>query len=160
MRIDSKLRMLVFIVTISFPAFLLAESPAEAEAAVESALADYRAAWLEGSEKKVMDAVSEDVQLFVPGTDVGRLNGKEAVREFWFPNTDRSYPIRGYEVSGQETYVQGDLAIVTGNSTLDWDTVDAGKVVDQKTSRSEYMTVLRKEDGKWRIFRQMYQMRE
>lgn len=56
MRIDSNLRMLVFIVTISLPAFLLAESPAEVEAAVESALADYRAAWLEGSEEKVMYA--------------------------------------------------------------------------------------------------------
>lgn len=117
-------------------------------------------AWLDGDEAKVLEALSEDVQLFVPTSCPGKVDGKTAVREFWFPSSDRSYPIKVYEISDQEVYVDSDLAVVTGKSQLDWETVESGQVVDQASSRSEYLSVLRKEYGHWRIFRQMYQMRE
>lgn len=74
--------------------------------------------------------------------------------------TDRSYPIKGYEVSDQEIFISGGISVVSGKSILDWQTMEAGEVVDSATSRSEFMTVLRKESGQWRIFRQMYQMRK
>jgi uncharacterized protein (TIGR02246 family) len=160
MRISSGFHLVLLLLLIGIPALCEAEDGKDAEEAVEQTLANYRAAWLEGDQQKVLDSLSEEVQLFVPGSSVGKLDGKEAVSEFWFPPSDLSYPINGYEISGQEIYVQGDLAIVTGKSKLDWDTVEGGRVTRQATSHSEYLSVLRKEDGKWRIFRQMYQMRE
>jgi ketosteroid isomerase-like protein len=127
--------------------------------AVLEALAAYRDAWLGGDEAAVLDTLSDQVQVFVPGSSGGKLDGKQAVREFWFPDSDTSYPIRGYEITGQEVYGDGGLAVVTGKSQLDWDTVANGKVIESATSNSAFITVWRKEGGRWRIFRQMYQMR-
>jgi hypothetical protein len=49
---------------------------------------------------------------------------------------------------------------VEGRSLLSWDTVSRDSVLGSATSRSEYLAILRKEDGNWRIFRQMYVLRE
>jgi hypothetical protein len=43
---------------------------------------------------------------------------------------------------------------------LTWETVKNGKVVDHATSRSDFITVLRREGGRWKIYRQMYQIRD
>jgi len=128
-------------------------------AEVEQILADYRAAWLAGESESVLSILSDKVLLFVPGSSGGRIDGKAAVRDIWFPPSDRSYPIREYEVSDQEIFGTDDLAVASGKSELVWETVEAGKVLDRTTSRSDFITILRKEDGHWRIYRQMYQMR-
>ncbi len=142
------------------PAFGLADSAISQAGSVIKTLADYRVAWLSGNEQQILGMLSDEVQVFVPTATGGKLDGKEAVREFWFPETDRSYPIKEYEISKEEVYVGDELAIVTGLSKLRWQTVEAGEVIDEQTSHSEFMTVMKKENGSWRIFRQMYQMRD
>ncbi|NNE06335.1 MAG: nuclear transport factor 2 family protein [Xanthomonadales bacterium] len=126
---------------------------------VRQMFAEYRGAWLAGDEAGVLSLLSDEVQVFVPGASGGKLDGKAAVKAFWFPPSDISYPIRKYEISDRQIHVQGDLAVVTGRSQLDWDTVEGGEITDSASSSSEFMSVLRREDGQWRIFRQMYQMR-
>ena len=123
-------------------------------------MADYRSAWMNGDEEKVLSNLSDDIQLFVLGNGTEKLEGKQNVKEFWFPQSDVSYPIRSYEISDQNIIGSGELAIATGKSALVWETVENDIVIDSKTSRSDFMTVLRNEKGQWRIYRQMYQMRE
>lgn len=73
----SHFRVLMIAVLICFPGLALADEGLDAKKAVESMLADYRAAWMEGSEVKVMNALSEEVQPFIPSTGVGKLAGNE-----------------------------------------------------------------------------------
>ncbi|NNE06652.1 MAG: nuclear transport factor 2 family protein [Xanthomonadales bacterium] len=129
------------------------------KAGIEKMFSNYRSAWLAGDEAGVLKMLSDDVQIFVPGANGGKLRGINAVRGFWFPESDVRYPIRSYQISDREIYVDGDLAVVTGRSTLDWDTVEEGRVTASASSNSEFMSILKREDGEWRIFRQMYQMR-
>ncbi len=133
-----------------------AQLPAVEIAAVERSLADYRQAWLDGDAERVLSHVSDSVTLFVPGAGASTIVGKEAVRAFWFPATGTRYPIRRYEISQQRTFGGGGYAVSQGWSDLAWDTVIGDSVVSSSTSRSEFITVLRKEEGAWRIYRQMY----
>lgn len=127
--------------------------------AVEATLADYRNAWLSNDTAKVMATVSEDVILFVPGMTAASIVGKANLRSFWFPTTDTVFVIRTYEITDQEIHGSGGYAIAQGTSLLSWDTVAKDSVLASSTSKSEYLSVLRKEDGRWRIFRQMYVLR-
>lgn len=133
--------------------------PPEAIAEVEQALADYRQGWLEQDSARVMAHVSDEVMLFVPGTGASTVSGKERIRTFWFPGGDTVYPIRKYLISNQTIYGAGDLAIAQGTSELAWDTTVRDSVINSAASKSEYLTVLRREDGRWRIYRQIYVLR-
>jgi ketosteroid isomerase-like protein len=128
--------------------------------AVEETLAAYRQAWLDDDRASVLDFLSDEVVLFQPGRTAGRIVGKEAVREFWFPESSVSYPVRGYEISGQEIFGSGMFAAAVGRSELTWETVENGEVTDRTVSRSDFVTILRNEQGGWKIHRQMYQMRD
>jgi len=127
--------------------------------AVETTLEDYRRAWLDNDTTRIMKAVSDNVVLFVPGATAANVVGKPNLRSFWFPSTDTLFLIRTYEITDQEVHGDGVYAIVQGKSLLSWDTVANDSVLSSSTSRSEYLSILRKEDGHWKIFRQMYVIR-
>lgn len=128
----------------------------EALRQAERVLEDYRTAWLAQDSARVLSHVSEEFSLLAPGATV---SGKERVRTFWFPGGDTVYPIRKYEISNQLVYGAGDLAIAQGHSVLAWDTMVKDSVTNSATANSEYLTVLRKEAGRWLIYRQIYVMR-
>jgi len=127
---------------------------------IEQTMAGYRQAWLEDDRVRILDTLSDEIVIFQPGRLTGKIVGKADVGEFWFPQTDERYPARRYEISDQEVFGSGDLAILSGRSVLTWETVKNGKVVDHATSRSDFITVLRREGGRWKIYRQMYQIRD
>jgi uncharacterized protein (TIGR02246 family) len=128
-------------------------------AAVEATLADYRAAWLANDRQQVMNTISDDIVLFVPGQTSRNVVGKDSIQAFWFPRSDTQFVIRKYEITDQQVHGSGTIAVVQGKSTLAWDTVVADSITASATSTSEFLSVLRNEDGRWRIFRQMYVLR-
>jgi ketosteroid isomerase-like protein len=132
--------------------------PAEI-AEVEAVMNSFRQAWLADDSATVMRHVSADVTMFVPGAGAPTLTGKEQLRAFWFPGGGKAYPIRKYENTNQTIYGAGTYAIAQGTSALGWDTTIRDSVISSSTSKSEYVTVLRKEDGQWRIFRNIFVVR-
>ena len=128
-------------------------------AEVEAVMDGFRQAWLANDSATVMRHVSDEVTMFVPGAGAPTLTGKEQLRAFWFPGGGKAYPIRRYENSGQTIYGAGIYAIAQGTSALAWDTTVGDSVLGSSTSKSEYVTVLRKEDGHWRIFRNIFVVR-
>jgi ketosteroid isomerase-like protein len=128
-------------------------------AEVARVLEDYREAWMVNDEARVMGTVSDDVTMFVPGAGGQTLKGSAALRTFWFPKSDTLYRIGRYEVTGQEVHGGGDFAIATGRSELTWDTVARDSVLATSSSNSEFVTVLRRESGGWKLFRQIYVLR-
>lgn len=128
-------------------------------AEVAATLASYRDAWLAGDAEAVMAHVSDSVVLYVPGRGRTPVRGKAAVRAHYFPPADTTYPITRYEIQGERIHVGGDLAVAEGRSVLGFNTVVAGAVVDSASAESEYLTVMVRQDGRWRIHRQMYVVR-
>ena len=135
-------------------------SPAKTDhsdsAIVDSVLTEYRQAWLNDDSAKVLSTLSDSIILFVPGS-TPHLKGKIEVKEFWFPQTDIKYPIRKYEISDQEIYTSSNMAFVQGRSILSWETVKDGSVIKVDTSTSDFITIMKFEEGNWKIFQQMYQ---
>jgi len=43
--------------------------------------------------------------------------------------------------------------------SLGWNTVVGGAVMDSATAESDYLTVMVRDRGRWRIYRQMYVVR-
>lgn len=133
-----------------------AASPESERRAVGQALSDYREAWLANDEERVMRHVAEDFMLFPPGATRKTVVGKAEVRTFWFPASDTVYRITKYEVSGQQIHVGDSLAVEQGTSQLAWDTVARDSVLSSSSSTNEYLTVLRKEQDGWKLFRSMH----
>ena len=128
-------------------------------AQIEAVMDEFRGAWLANDSATVMRHVSDEVTMFVPGAGAPTLTGKEQLRAFWFPGGGKAYPIRKYDNTGQTIFGAGIYAIVQGTSALGWDTTIGDSVLSSSTSKSEYVTVLRKEDGRWRIFRNIFVVR-
>ena len=120
----------------------------------------YRQAWLAGDNAKIMESLSDSIILFPPGKNVQKLQGKEAVRRFWFSTTgDTTYPIRVYEITDQEVFGEDEFIYFTGRSYLEFETRIRDTVQRRDTSRAEFISVYRKENGNWKIFRQMWSVK-
>jgi ketosteroid isomerase-like protein len=122
----------------------------------EQVLESYRRAWVDGDSAAVMSHVSDEFQMFSPSRTV---SGKEQIRVFWFPGGDTVYPIRQYDIRNQRVYGAGEFAVAEGTSLLAWDTTVRDSVIASATSKSEYINVLRKEAGAWKLYRAIFVMR-
>ena len=147
-----------------FCAALLACAPPEdfpeaERAAVAATLEDYRAAWLRNDADAVMAHVSEDFAMVVPGGATPRVEGRAALRSFWFPTEGPTFRVTRYEVSNAAIHGGGRLAVAEGRSALAWDQLAGDSVQQSASSTSDFLTVLRKEDGRWRLYRQIYVLR-
>jgi ketosteroid isomerase-like protein len=134
-------------------------TPAEV-AAVDSTLAAYRNARIANDRSAVLNTLSEDITLFVPGGSARNVSGRDNLATFWFPPSDTIYRIARYEITDQQVHGSGSMAVVQGHSVLAFDTVIDDSVVSSTTSASDFLTIMRNENGQWRIFRQMYAPRQ
>lgn len=124
--------------------------------AIDAVLADFRQAWLDGDNQRVMEHLSGDFTLFVPGSSASTLVGKERVRRYWFPPGDTTYRITKYEIDGARTQGSGIYAIAQGISRLGWDMVVADSVHSTSSSVTEFVSVLKREEGQWKLYRQIF----
>jgi ketosteroid isomerase-like protein len=131
------------------------ESPSSLREA-EQVLEDYRQAWLADDSARVMSHVSDEFAMMTP---VRTVSGKEHVRVYWYPSRDTTYPIRKYDVTSQRVYGSGEYIVAEGLSFLAWDTKVKDSVVASATSKSEYINVLRREAGAWKLYRSIFVMR-
>ena len=122
----------------------------------EQVLEAYRKAWVDGDSAAVMSHVSDEFLMLSPTRTV---SGKEQIRVFWFPGGDTVYPIRKYDITNQRVYGSGEFAVAEGTSLLAWDTTVRDSVIASATSTSEYINVLRKEAGTWKLYRAIFVMR-
>ncbi|MEM9686034.1 MAG: nuclear transport factor 2 family protein [Bacteroidota bacterium] len=128
--------------------------------AIEETMQEYRAAWKSGDSEKVLEKLSSDVMLFQPGKTAKPIVGKEAVSNFWFPESDISYPITAYTVSNQEINGSSTYAYYQGVSKLTWYVLENKVARDTTTSISEFTTILKKENSTWKIHRIMYVLKD
>lgn len=123
---------------------------------IKTFMQDYRTAWKKGDSTAVLEKISSNIILYLPGQTAQPIVGKKAVQEFWFPNTKKTYPILTYEIENEEIGVSSHLAYYQGLSKLTWFTLDRGVGRDTMLSISEFTTLLKKEEEQWKIYRIMY----
>jgi len=117
---------------------------------------DYRTAWKKGDSTAILEKISPNIILYLPGQTAKPLVGKKALRDFWFPNTKKTYPIISYDIENEDIGVSNHLAFYQGLSRLKWYTLDQGVGSDTMLSISEFTTLLKKEEEQWKIYRIMY----
>lgn len=127
---------------------------------IEQTMKEYRNAWMEGDSTAVLHKISSDVILFLPGKTAKPVIGKKAIKEFWFPESDISYPILEYKISNHETKSSGNIAYYQGISKLIWYTKENTIARDTITSISEFTTILKKQNEEWKIHRLMYTLKD
>lgn len=132
--------------------------PPEEIDVIRTTLQAYRQAWLNNDTATVLNTLSEEIALLMPGT-TPNVVGKQHVKDFWFPPADLKYPIRVYEIRDEEIFGSGTYATAHGASLLIWETVKGDSIIAADTSRTEYLTVLKKETT-WKIYRQMFHSKD
>ncbi len=128
--------------------------------AIKQMMQEYRQAWRNGDSTLVLDKLSATIILFQPGKMGKPIFDKRNVSEFWFPKSDIKYPILQYEVENEEIVSSGDMAYYQGVSKLTWCTLENNIGRDTTQSISEFTNILKKEDGKWKIHRIMYNLKD
>jgi ketosteroid isomerase-like protein len=104
--------------------------------------------------------LTNEIILFQPGKNGKPILSKNDVSEFWFPKSDIKYPIIKYEVENEEIVSSGNIAYYQGVSRLTWCTLENNIGRDTILSVSEFTNILKKEDGKWKIHRIMYNLKD
>lgn len=127
---------------------------------IQRMMKEYRQAWRNGDSTLVLDKLTSNIILFQPGKTGKPLFSKSKVSEFWFPKSDIKYPIIQYEVENEEIVSSGNIAYYQGLSKLTWCTLENNIGRDTTQSISEFTNILKKEDGKWKIHRIMYTLKD
>mgnify|MGYP001179580999 CR=1 FL=1 len=119
----------------------------------------YRDAWRSGDSAKIRSLISNEITLYMPDEAGVPKQGKEAVTAFWFPTSDISYPITKYEISNEKIEGCGSMAFYSGISHMEWHVLQNGVHADTTLSVSEFLNVLRKENGVWRLYKIIYNIK-
>lgn len=127
---------------------------------IEQIMQDYRAAWKAGDSSQILQHLSPDIILFQPGKQRAPIVGKKAVSKFWFPKSDIKYPIISYKIEHEEIGGGKKIAYYQGLSKLTWCTLENGIARDTTLSVSEFSNILRNEEGKWKIYRILYNLKD
>lgn len=127
---------------------------------IRNMMQEYRQAWKNGDSASVLNKLSDDIILFLPGKTGKPIITKNNVSEFWFPKSDIKYPIIQYEVKNEDVESSGDMAYYQGLSKLTWCTIENGIARDTIQSISEFTNILKKEGRKWKIYRIMYNLKD
>ncbi len=127
---------------------------------IKHEMQQYRQAWRTGDSTLILKRISPDIILFQPGKTGKPILGKKELSKFWFPESDISYPIIKYEIENEEIGRANKLAYYQGLSKLTWCTSENGVMKDTTHSVSEFTNILRNEDGNWKIYRIMYNLKD
>jgi uncharacterized protein (TIGR02246 family) len=117
-------------------------------AAVRATVDRYVAAWLANDESAVMALLTPD-SVLVPG-EKPPYKGADAIRKYWFAAGSPKTVITRFTNAVDDVHVSGDLAVARGPQSIEWTT--AG---ERWQTHGNYMTVLRRTSGGWRIAVQM-----
>lgn len=127
---------------------------------IELTMHEYREAWKQGDSVAVMNKISPEIILFQTGKSSTPLVGKKEVSDFWFPKSEISYPITEYVISNKEINGSGDYVYYQGISKLSWYTLNNNIASDSSTVVSEFISILRRYGNEWKIYRQMYNIKD
>lgn len=126
-----------------------AASPAEDEQTARAVVERYRQAWLANDAQAVLATFRSDGILLAPGHPAP-IVGRQQIHSYWWPAGGAATEITAFEMTIDRVDVASDLAFVSGHDRVEWVTREPGGA-HRASSRSRFLTVLRREDGSWAI---------
>ncbi|MEK7225951.1 MAG: hypothetical protein AAB221_09740 [Bacteroidota bacterium] len=118
---------------------------------------NYRTFWLENDSAKVVNLFAEDGAIIPPNNKAGFVKGKKKIGAWWFTTTgDTSYPITSFTYKNDSLTASGKLATWEGYSEVGWSTVVKDSVLSSHNSASNFITICKKKNGGWKIYRQIW----
>lgn len=136
---------LAFVWTCALSVGLTYAQTDDVRAAVEAGNREWVAAFLRGASQAIGNLYTTTAQAFPPQGDIVR--GREAIARMWQGAIDSG--IKGVALATLEVEASGDTAHEVGTYSL---MGDGGKVLDS----GKYVVVWKKEDGKWRLHRDIW----
>lgn len=118
-------------------------APVDVEA-IRGADRAYATAWLANDPEAVMATLTEAPVLMPSG--VAALVGRQAAREFWWPEGGAPTTVHEFDVVQEEAGGAGDLGFVRGSFTLGFEFGG-----ESYRSGGEYLSVLRRTADGWRL---------
>ena len=114
----------------------------------------YVDSWLKGDENGVLSLFAEDARI-QPGS-LDPIDSIGNIKKFWFPHDGSTTLILKFDTDVFCTKIDGDYAITTQKSFLDWTYNDDS--THMAVEQAGYaMTVYRRQsDGGWKIWRQKW----
>jgi uncharacterized protein (TIGR02246 family) len=112
--------------------------------AVEAGNEAFIAAFLRGDAKAVSELYTEDAQVIAPGEPVAR--GRAAIAAAWQKSIDSG--IKDVKLEALDVESSGDLAYETGVVRL--------VARDGKVSSARYVVVRKREGGRWKLHRDIW----
>src|SRR5690242_20592168 len=83
----------------------------------------YRINWLKNDSTSVVDLFTDDAALIPPNNAGDIIHGKNNIGNYWFPEKDTTYVITAFEMTNQSVTGGGAIAVLEGESKVDWNTV-------------------------------------
>lgn len=121
---------------------------------------NYKTFWLQNDSAKVINLFSENGAIIPPNNKRDFVKGKKAIGAWWFTaNGDTTYPITSFIYKNDSLIASGNLATWEGLSEVGWVTMVKDSVLSAHTSTSNFVTVCKKENGEWKIFRQIWNVK-
>lgn len=121
---------------------------------------NYKNFWLENDNTKVVNLFLEDGAIAPPGNKGDIIKSKKAIGAWWFTaNGDTTYPIISFIYKNDLLTESVNLATWEGISEVGWETRVKDSIISTHTSSSNFITVCKKEDGEWKIYRQIWNVR-
>jgi ketosteroid isomerase-like protein len=118
--------------------------PEDVRAAVEAGNRAFVAALLRGDARAVADLYTKEARVIAPGSDV--VNGRPDIRLFWQKTIDAG--VKDLTLSTGTVESAGDLAYEDGTVKL------VGG--DGKLTVGRYVVVWKREDGAWKLHRDIW----
>ena len=121
---------------------------------VHSVIRSYSEKWIEMDSTGVLDLFTNDAVISPSG--LRPREGKQQLREFWFPNDGSVTEISSYEIEVLDAGGSGGLAYTREKGSLSFTYTLHDLVIDR--SSTAYATTLyrRSTDGSWKIFSRMW----
>ena len=124
-------------------------------AAIRGVIEAYRASWLSGDEKGVLETFAPDAVL-LPAHGGSPVVGIEAIEKFWWPPEAPPTTITKLEITTEGLRGDCRIAYVHGRDDVEWTSVEKG-VTKSYGHPGTYLNVMKKmPDGSWRISRHMW----
>ena len=123
--------------------------------AIEEIMRAYPAAWLANEPDKILALFSE-VAVLLPHHGVPPVEGKTAIRRFWFPPNASPSGVSEFTMQFAEVFGENGFAVGRGRSSLTFWFMSEGNR-ETMSFKGNYLMVFRKgQDNKWRIARYIW----
>ena len=113
----------------------------------------YVAAWLRNDPAAIRAVFWPDAVLIPQGR--AAIRGMDAIDRFWFSAAGPKTTVTGFAITTDEVAGSDSMALVRGTFVLDFEWEEEGRKVSRR-NRGNYLNVLSRRSGEWRISHRMW----